>query len=249
MRSLRALMREICMSGHSKWAQIKRQKGVADTKKGAAFTKLANAITIATREGGKDPSMNFRLRLAIEKAREANMPKDNVERAIKRGVGEANDRSIEAITYEGYGPGGIAVVVETFTDSRNRTTGELRSTFGKYGGTLANTNSVLWMFERRGFLEVPSSNREAVELAAIDAGAVDFDETDGTLAIYTDPNKLMKVREAVAVVGASVATTEIVLVPTTTVIPNEQDRSKTQELLFALEELQDVTNVSSNAEL
>ncbi|MFH0829481.1 MAG: YebC/PmpR family DNA-binding transcriptional regulator [Candidatus Kerfeldbacteria bacterium] len=237
------------MSGHSKWAQIKRQKGAADTKKGAAFTKLANAITIAAREGGKDPSMNFRLRLAIEKAREANMPKDNVDRAIKRGIGEANDRPIEAITYEGYGPGGIAVVVEALTDNRNRTTSELRSTFSKYGGTLANTNSVLWMFERRGFLEVPSNNRDAIELSAIDAGALDFDEINGTLAIYTDPNTLMKVREAIAGIGASVATAEIVLVPTTTVIPNEQDRTKTQELLLALEELQDVTNVSSNAEL
>lgn len=237
------------MSGHSKWAQIKRQKGVTDSKRGAAFTKLANAITIATREGGKDPSMNFRLRLAVEKARAANMPKDNVERAIKRGVGEANDRPIETVTYEGYGPGGTAVVVETLTDSRNRTTGELRSAFGKHGGTLANTNSVLWLFERRGFLEVPSSNREAIELTAIDAGALDIDEIDGTLAIYTDPNKLVAVRDAVAAAGASIATAEIVLVPTTTITPNEQDRAKTKELLLTLEELQDVINVSSNADL
>lgn len=237
------------MSGHSKWAQIKRQKGIADAKKGAAFTKLANNITLAAREGGKDPAMNFRLRLAIDKAHDANMPKENIERAIKRGAGEANDRPIETVVYEGYGPGGAAVVVETLTDNRNRTTGDLRTTFGKYSGNLANANSVLWMFRRHGFLEVtPGAHRDAVELAAIDAGATDLSEDGGTLAIYTEPDALQKIRETVAATGASVLNAEFTLVPTTTVAPSDTDKAKVQELLLALEELQDVTNVSSNVE-
>lgn len=237
------------MSGHSKWAQIKRQKGIADVKKGAVFTRLANAITIAAREGGKDPSMNFKLRLAVEKAREANMPKDNVDRAIKRGVGELGDRTIETVVYEVYGPSGVAIVVEALTDSRNRTTGDLRQTFNKYGGTLANANSVLWMFERRGFIEVnPGSDKDAVELAAIDAGALDVTEEDGTVAVYTEPNAVQSIREAITGTGASILSTDITLVPTTTVAPSPEDREKIQGLLLALEELPDVTNVSSNAE-
>lgn len=237
------------MSGHSKWAQIKRQKGIADVKKGAAFTRLANAITIAAREGGKDPSMNFRLRLAVEKAREANMPKDNVERAIKRGVGELADRTIETVTYEAYGPGGVAIVIETLTDSRNRTIGDLRQVFNRYGGTLASVNSVLFMFERRGFLEVNAdTDKDAIELAAIDAGATDVSDDAGTIAIYTDPGALQKVRDAVATTGATIISAELTLVPTATIIPSPADKEKVQELLLALEDLQDVTNVSSNAE-
>jgi YebC/PmpR family DNA-binding regulatory protein len=237
------------MSGHSKWAQIKRQKGIADVKKGAAFTRLANAITIAAREGGKDVSMNFRLRLAVEKAREANMPKDNVDRAIKRGVGELADRTIETVTYEGYGPGGVAIVIETLTDSRNRTTGELRLVLNRCGGTLAGTNSVLWMFERRGFLEVQAgADKDAVELAAIDAGALDVSDDAGTIAVYTEPAALQRVRDAVAATGASIISAELTLVPTTMVAPSAEDRDKVQELLLALEGLQDATNVSSNAE-
>jgi len=237
------------MSGHSKWAQIKRQKGIADVKKGAAFTRLANAITIAAREGGKDVSMNFRLRLAVEKAREANMPKDNVERAIKRGVGELADRSIETVTYEGYGPGGVAIVIETLTDSRNRTTGELRLVLNKYGGSLASTNSVLWMFERRGFLEVTTgTNKDKVELTAIDAGALDVSDNAGTIAVYTEPGALQKIRDAIAATGASIIGAELMLVPTTMVTPSPDDHSKIQELLLALEGLQDTINVASNAE-
>lgn len=238
------------MSGHSKWAQIKRQKGVADAKKGAAFTKLANNITIAAREGGgKDPAMNFRLRLAIEKAREANMPKDNVERAIKRGAGEATDRPIETVVYEGYGPGGAAIVIETLTDNRNRTIGELRSVFGAHGGNLATTNSVLWMFERRGFLEVAAdADHAAVELAAIDAGATDFSDDSDSIAIYTSPDALQRVRDAITATSANILNAEITLVPTTMVSPSTTDKTKVQELLLALEDLSDVTNVSSNVD-
>lgn len=239
------------MSGHSKWSQIKRQKGIADVKKGVAFTKLANTIALIVREGGKDPSMNFRLRLAVEKAREANMPKDNIDRAIKRGAGELSDKPIETVTYEGYGPAGTAVVVETLTDNRNRTATDLRQIFGANGGGLGNTNSVLWMFERRGFIEVePGASRDTVELAAIDAGAIDTIDEGNGLAIYTKPTDLQRVRDAVAKTGVTVLTAELSLVPTTTVTPaSDEERQRIQDFVLALEDNQDVTSVASNANL
>ncbi|MBI4089813.1 MAG: YebC/PmpR family DNA-binding transcriptional regulator [Candidatus Kerfeldbacteria bacterium] len=236
------------MSGHSKWAQIKRQKGAADIKRGAAFTKLANAITVAVREGGPDPASNFRLRLAIEKARAANMPKDNVERAIKRAAGEGGERPIETITYEGYGPHGLAVVVEAVTDNRNRTASQLRKIFTEHHGSLGNSNSVLWMFERRGLLEVPlGPNREAVELAAIDAGASDIVAEDDSLIIYTPPTTLTSVREAVAAAGASILNAELALVPTTTVSPPPNSQAQVKDFLLALQDLPDVNDVATNA--
>ncbi|MBI4426122.1 MAG: YebC/PmpR family DNA-binding transcriptional regulator [Candidatus Kerfeldbacteria bacterium] len=236
------------MSGHSKWAQIKRQKGTADLKKGIAFTKLANAITIAAREGGPDPAINFRLRLTIEKARAANMPKDNVERAIKRGSGEATDRPMATVTYEGYGPGGIAVVVEALTDNRHRTAGELRRVFTEYGGRLGHTNSVRWMFARRGFVEVKrNANREAVELAAIDAGAADVVEEGDSVIVYTSPTALAAVRDAVTAAGAEVLNAELALVPTTVMAPPADQREKVTDFLLALEDLQDINDVATNA--
>lgn len=237
------------MSGHSKWAQIKRQKGVADLKKSATFTKLANAITVAVREGGKDPEMNFRLRLAIEKAREANMPKENVDRAIKRGSGEPGDRPIETVVYEGYGPSSSAIVVETVTDNRNRTTADLRKAFTGHGGALGNTNSVLWMFERRGVIVADPADRQATELAAIDAGAIDIHD-DGSMIIFTAPNDLDKVRSAVASANAVVTHAEISLVPKTTVeVQEEGTRAAIRQLILALEDLPDTTNVSVNADV
>lgn len=239
------------MSGHSKWSQIKRQKGIADVKKGVAFTKLANTIALIVREGGKDPSMNFRLRLAVEKAREANMPKDNIDRAIKRGAGELSDRPIETVTYEGYGPAGTAVVVETLTDNRNRTATDLRQLFGAHGGSLGNTNSVLWMFERRGFIEIePGTERDAIELAAIDAGAIDTTDEGHTLAVYTKPADLQHVRDAIEKTGVTIISAELSLVPTTTVTPaSDEERQRIQDFVLALEDDQDVTNVASNANL
>lgn len=239
------------MSGHSKWAQIKRQKGVADVKRSAAFTKLANAITIAAREGGKDPSMNFRLRLAVEKGREANMPKDNIERAIKRGAGELQDKPIESVVYEGYGPDGVAIVAEALTDNRNRTSAELRKVFAAHGGNLGGSNSVLWMFERRGYLEVnPGSNRETVELAAIDSGAVEIEQSDETMSIYTSTHDLAKVQAAIEPAGGKVLRAEIALVAASSSAPTSDDnKQKTQDLLFALEDLADVISVSTNAEI
>ncbi len=239
------------MSGHSKWAQIKRQKGAADLKRGAVFSKLANAITMAVHDGGKDPAMNVRLRLTIEKARAANMPKDNIERAIKRGAGEIAGKHIERITYEGYGPEGVAVVAEALTDNRNRTTAELRQLFSEYGGNLASANSVLWLFERQGLLEVkPNGNREALELAAIDAGALDIEQHDGTLVVATPPPRLDAVREILTAKGGKVQSAAIALVPKATVTPASHDaREKIQKLLNALEEVQDVTNIATNADV
>lgn len=237
------------MSGHSKWSQIKRQKGVADLKRGAAFSKLANAITVAVREGGKDPSMNVRLRLTVERAREANMPKDNIERAMRRGAGEVEGKPIESIAYEGYGPDGVAVIAEALTDNRNRTTAELRRVFSEYGGNLASANSVLWLFERRGLLEIElSGDRQALELAAIDAGATDIKEHKGALLVSTTTAAVEAVRTALTAAGATILNTEIALVPKTSVTPSTDDaRTKMQELLRALEELEDVTNIATNA--
>lgn len=239
------------MSGHSKWSQIKRQKGVADNKRSAVFTKLANAITVAAREGGKDPAMNVRLRLAVDKAREANMPKENIERAIKRGVGELDDKPLESVVYEGFGPDGVAIVAEAVTDNRNRTSAELRKVFSNHGGNLGGSNSVLWLFERRGWLEVkPGERRDAIELAAIDAGALDIEEDGGLMFISTAPQNLDRVREVVATSGGSVTNAEIGLTASASVAPtSESTREQIEKLLLDLEDLQDVTHVSTNAAL
>ncbi|MBI4093303.1 MAG: YebC/PmpR family DNA-binding transcriptional regulator [Candidatus Kerfeldbacteria bacterium] len=235
------------MSGHSKWSQIKRQKGAADLKKGVIFTKLANTITVAVREGGQDPTMNFRLRLAIDKARAANVPKENIARAINRGTGELEGSRLANVTYEGFGPGGAAIVVETLTDNRNRTAGELRRIFAEHGGNLGNANSVLWMFERRGVLEVkPTGERASFELAAIDAGALDISENDGVV-ISTSPGNLRQLRDAILKTGADINSTEIALIPKTSLALTEAGGRRLERLLHELEDLQDVTNVATNA--
>lgn len=238
------------MSGHSKWSQIKRQKGATDAKRGVVFTKLANAISAAVRESGKDPANNVRLRLMIEKARALNVPKENIERAIRRGAGEVEGQRIEDVTYEGYGPGGVAVVAEAATDNRNRTTAEVRRAFSEHGGNLGGTNSVLWMFDRRGILEVPSGGRaEPLELAAIDAGATDVEVAEGTVYVTVLPSDLGRVRSALEAAGFPVAGAELSLVPKTSLKPSTAGQLRVRELLEALEDLEDVTNVATNAEL
>src|SRR5437762_14275032 len=195
------------MSGHSKWSQIKRQKGANDAKRGAMFTKVGREIAIAARAGGGDPDGNFRLRLAIEKARSVNMPADNIKRAIERATGSGENDQFEEIVYEGYGPGGVAILVEAATDNRNRTAAEVRSIFTKAGGQLAGSGAVAWQFEPRGLIEVPLAGVDAdeVTLAAIDAGAEDVD-TDGdeTIAIYTSPGELEAVRKRLEAGGVLV---------------------------------------------
>ena len=184
------------MSGHSKWSQIKRQKGVNDVKRGATFTKVAREIAMAARAGGGDPDGNFRLRLAMEKARAVNMPADNIKRAIERATGAGENEQFEEIVYEGYGPGGVAVLVEAATDNRNRTAAEVRSRFAKSGGALAASGAVAWQFEARGFITIGRAglDPDEVALAAIDAGADDVDSEADPIEVYTAPAELEHVR-------------------------------------------------------
>lgn len=186
------------MSGHSKWAGIKHKKAIIDAKKGKAFTQVANMITIAAKQAGGDPKMNFSLRLAIEKAKAVNMPTVNIERAIKRGTGEGSGAIIEEAIYEGYGPAGIAVLVETASDNKNRTVGEIRSNFTKYGGSLGSTGSVMYLFDYKGQLTIEVGQqkigKDEIEMAILDSGAEDFEETEGEIIVYTAPNKLAEVK-------------------------------------------------------
>jgi YebC/PmpR family DNA-binding regulatory protein len=235
------------MSGHSKWAQIKRQKGVADARRGQLFTKLGREITIAVREGGPNPESNFRLRLTIQKARDNNMPSENIERAIKRGSGELGAASLSEIIIEGYGPHGVAVLVEALTDNRNRTLQEVRSLFARHGGSLGASGSVAWIFDTRGIITVETDgvNAEELAMAAIDAGADDVKEEKGYLEIHTTPQNLEMVRKAVEQIKPPVSA-EVQRVAKSTVVLEEQQAVQTLKLLDHLEELDDVQHVSAN---
>lgn len=239
------------MSGHSKWAGIKHKKAVVDAKRGQTFTRASREITIAAREGGGDAEGNFRLRLAIQKAREANMPTDKIQAAIDRGTGAAKGDALEELRYEGYGPAGVAILVDAVTDNRNRTAPAIRHIFSKYGGNLGDTNSVAWMFERRGVIEVGPRDLdpEDVGLAAIEAGADDIKVEDGLVEITTDPGSFESVRQAVEGLGVSVEHAEITMQPKQTV-PVEEDRaSAVLRLLEALEEHDDVQQVYANFDI
>ena len=235
------------MSGHSKWSQIKRQKGANDTKRGALFTKLTREIIVAARQGGGDVDGNYRLRMAVDKARESSMPADNIKRAIERATGGGEAEALEEITYEGFGPNNVAVIVRTMTDNRNRTAGEIRSTFNKAGGSLA---PVAWQFEQRGVISVPlnGADPDEVTLAAIDAGASDVDSPDGgALVVYTEPTALERVRVGLEQAGYRVDTAELSMEPTTTVdLPDERAARQTLKFVETLEDLDDVQNVYAN---
>lgn len=235
------------MSGHSKWAQIKRQKGVADARRGQLFTKLTREIMVAVREGGPNPEANFRLRLAIQRARDNNMPLENIERAIKRGSGETGVSNLSELTIEGYGPNGVAVLVEALTDNRNRTLQEVRSLFNRHGGSLGESGCVSWLFESKGVITVMTDgvNAEEIALAAIDAGAEDVKEEKGYMEIYTSPQDLETVRKAVEKF-AKAASAEIVKVPKSTVVLDEKEAVQTLKFLDQLEELDDVQKVYAN---
>jgi YebC/PmpR family DNA-binding regulatory protein len=235
------------MSGHSKWAQIKRQKGVADHRRGQLFTKLAREIIVAVREGGHSPENNFRLRLTIQKARDSNMPSENIERAIKKGSGEAGGAALSEITFEGYGPHGIAVMVETLTDNRNRTVQEVRSLFARHGGSLGANGSVSWLFDNRGVIvvETDGAQSEELALAAIDAGADDVKEEKGYLEIQTTPQNLETVRKAVEKIKPPVSA-QVMRVAKKTVVLDEKEAIQTLKLLDHLEELDDVQSVCAN---
>ena len=235
------------MSGHSKWSSIKRQKGVTDARRGQLFTKLTREIIVAVREGGTNPESNFRLRLAVQKARDHNMPSDNIERAIKRGSGELGVSSLSELTIEGYGPNGIAVLVEALTDNRNRTIQEVRSLFSRHGGSLGASGSVAWIFENRGVITMETGGVDAEELAmaAIDAGADDVKEEKGYLEIQTTPQDLEIVRRVVEQIKPPVSA-EVQRVPKSTVVLDEKEAIQTLKLLDHLEELDDVQRVSAN---
>jgi YebC/PmpR family DNA-binding regulatory protein len=239
------------MSGHSKWAGIKHKKAKNDAERGKVFTKLIRELTVAARESGPDPSGNFRLRLAMDKARDNNMPTDTIEKAIKRGAGTAEGTHYEEVSYEGYGPAGVAVMVEVLTDNRNRAAGEIRSLFSRSGGSMAGEGAVSWLFQRRGQVvaDVGAKDRDAVELVAIDAGAEDIAEHDGRLVIVTPPDRLAAVRDAIAAAGARVSEAELSLVPINEVRVSAADAPRVLKLLEQLEEHDDVQQVYANADL
>jgi YebC/PmpR family DNA-binding regulatory protein len=237
------------MSGHSKWSTIKRQKGANDAKRGALFTKVAREISVAARQGGGDPDANYRLRLAIEKARSVNMPADNIKRTIDKATGGGEAEQYEEIVYEGYGPGGVAVLVEAQTDNRNRTAAEVRSIFTKAGGQLAGSGAVAWQFEPRGLITIIRNGLDADEVAltAIDVGAEDVDtEDDEAIEVYTSPGDLEAVRKGLETAGISVESAEATMVAKQTV---ELDAGKARQALRMvelLEDLDDVSRVSAN---
>ncbi len=238
------------MSGHSKWSTIKRQKGAADAKRGALFTKLSREIIIAAKAGGPDPTMNFKLRLAIQRAKAGNMPNDNIDRAVARATGGGPDDRLEEVTYEGYGPGGTAVLIQVTTDNKNRTVAEIRHCFTRAGGNLGETGSVAWQFEPRGVITIPVGGDEAETLAleAIDAGADDVDAAEDLLEVRTDPSQLEGVRQALEAAGANIDNSDIAMLPTTPIDLDDRTAKATLRLLDSLEELEDVQRVFSNAE-
>jgi YebC/PmpR family DNA-binding regulatory protein len=238
------------MSGHSKWSSIKHKKGAADAKRGKLFSKLSRAIIVAAREGGPDPAGNLALQNAIEKARSYSMPKDNIERAIARGAGaETDGANFEQVLYEGYGPAGVAVLVEALTDNRNRTAAEVRHAFDKHDGNLGTTGSVGWLFERRAVVLVPADgvDEDELMLAAADGGADDVRGDGSSFEVISAPENLAAVREAVAAAGFTVEQAQVTMVPKTTVpIDEESAARKIVRLMDTLEDNDDVQDVFAN---
>lgn len=235
------------MSGHSKWSKIKRDKGANDAKRGAVFTKIGNQIAIAAR-AGSDPSINSSLALAIEKAKAANMPMANIQRAIDR-VADKNAAALEEATYEAYGPGGIGIIVETATDNKNRTFPEVRTALTKNGGTMADAGSVMFQFTRKGVIRIHEAGEETL-LTVLDAGAEDASEEDGEIIVYTDAKDLAKVRNALSEAGVTIEEAELQYVPNNTVpVSDEETARKVMKVMDALDDLDDVVNVHTNADL
>jgi YebC/PmpR family DNA-binding regulatory protein len=239
------------MSGHSKWASIKHKKAATDAKRGKLFTKLARAITVAAREGGGDPEANATRATAVQKARDQSMPKDNIQRAIDRGTGEGSDGvAIERILYEGYGPGGVAILVEALSDNRNRTGAEIRHAFDRHGGGLGEPNSVAWNFEKRGVILVDGGRYDEDDLiVAIDAGAEDVVDDDGTFRILTAPGELAAVRAALDEAGVEIVSSDVAMDPKNTVAVEEGQAKSLLNLIEALEEHDDVDAVHANFDI
>lgn len=237
------------MAGHSKWANIKHKKAKMDAQKGKIYTRFSKLIIVAVREGGPDPNTNSRLRDAIEKAKQANMPNDNIERAIKRGSGELGGGNIEEIIYEGYGPGGVAIMVDATTDNRNRTAGEMRHLFDKYGGNLGESGCVAWMFEKKGLILIEKKDDIDVDnimMLAIDSGADDVEESEDAIEITTTVENFEPVKNSLKNNGIQIFSAEISYIPNSTVSVAEAESEKVEKLLEALEEHDDVQNVYTN---
>ena len=242
------------MSGHSKWSTIKRQKGAADAKRGREFTKLGNTITIAVREGGSgDPSSNFKLRLAIDQAKGANMPKDNIQRAIDRGLGKGGSGGqLESVVYEGYAPGKVAIIVEAVTDNRNRTSSEIKGVVEKNGGTFASQGAVSWMFSDEGLITVNKAGQSFDELfdLAVDAGAEDVEDGGEFVQVYTKPGELDKVKKELEAKGLTVTGAEITKKASTTVeIKDAESAKKVLAFMEKLEDIDDVSKVYANFDI
>jgi YebC/PmpR family DNA-binding regulatory protein len=239
------------VAGHSKWAQIKRKKAAEDQKRGKAFSKLIREISVAAREGGGDPNGNPRLRTAIDAARAANMPKDNIEKAILRGTGQLPGASYQQVNYEGYGPGGVALFIETLTDNANRTVAEVRHVLEKYGGRMGAEGSVAWNFDRRGqvYLDATRTDEERALEAALDAGAEDFAREDTQFTVTTDPTRFHAVQESLRARGVEIDSAELAMVPRSTVHVDGKDAERLVKILETLEELDDVQHVYSNLDI
>ncbi|HOJ57505.1 MAG TPA: YebC/PmpR family DNA-binding transcriptional regulator [Bacillota bacterium] len=241
------------MAGHSKWANIKRKKAKVDAERGKLFTKISRELFVAARQGGGDPEENFRLRLVMDKARAANMPSDNIQRIIKRATGEAGADSLEEVTYEGYGPGGVAVMISAMTDNRNRSASEIRHVFSKNGGNLGETGCVAWMFKKKGLLvanldEIGMDEEGFVDLA-IESGAEDFEIDDKIVEVYTEPEDFEEVEKFFEAKGIKFSTAEITMLPQNTVKITGEDAQKVLNLIESLEDLDDVQEVYSNFDI
>jgi YebC/PmpR family DNA-binding regulatory protein len=239
------------VSGHSKWAGIKHKKAVVDARRGQTFTRASREVTIAAKEGGGDPEHNFRLRLAVQKAREVNMPADRIQSAIDRGTGAAKGEALEELRYEGYGPAGVAILVDAVTDNRNRTAPAIRHVFSKNGGNLGEANSVSWMFERKGVITVRVDKRdpEEIGLAAIEAGADDVQVESDSVEITTEPASFEAVRKALEGSGVPIENAELTMQPKQTVAVAEDRAAAVLRLLEALEEDDDVQQVYANFDI
>jgi len=239
------------MSGHSRWSQIKRKKGKADVQRGKLFSKILREITVAARNGGGDPKGNMRLKAAIESAKEVNMPQDNIKRAIQKGTGELPGESYEEITYEGYAPGGVAVLIQVLTDNRNRTAPEIRHTFEKVGGNMGSSGAVAWMFDRKGVIlvEADKIGEDDLMARALDAGAIDMRRAEKVFEITTAPAEMDAVRDALAKASVPILEAQVTYVPQSTVRVEAPTAASVMRLIEALEELDDVQHVYANYDI
>ena len=238
------------MSGHSKWSTIKHKKALIDAKRGKAFSRLSALISIIAKHGN-DPTMNPNLRLYIEKAKQVGMTKENIERAIKRGTGEFDGASLEEVTYEAYAPGGVGIIIEAITDNKNRAIAEIKSVLNKFGGKLAEHGSVNYQFKKQGVINVKKGkiSNDEISLTAIDAGAKDIDESDDSIVIYTEPSNFEAIKKAIEELGVTIESAEISLEPKQTIAVEESKKESVIKLLEALDDLDDVTNISANADI